>query len=366
MCSADTLSQGLDGPFTLHPDVLTPANLPDIISVASTSLLGTTQRFESTGNSRLLIAFLEEALALVDARGRSDPEPALALVDVLCCIRVPPTCPPAARLSNIYVCTSAIMDEVANTALQRAPWWVHTAAPCRLKTANVFSSDQLVRFFEAMARMTLPVLALKSPGIGLMARAQIQRFVLRPSQAMRLLHAWATLLGPTGSCTYRPTPHDVKDLFLCLRPKQLNAGELEAAVKALAAFPWPTWHSWPMMQTLTAEIIARWAPGEACACPCPACTFRHTVCLVSSALNSSFLPTALPMSLLQGWLHHRPAPSARGQAHAGCGSGHRGRHALLPGAPPPGLHRPLPERAVPGHCGACSPSAPANHLRPGR
>ena len=113
---------------------------------------------------------------------------------------------------------------MANTALQRAPWWVRTAAPGHLKTADVFSRQQLVWYFEAMARITLPVVALKSPGIGLMARAQIQRFVLRPSQAVRLLHAWATLLGPTGSCSYRPTPHDVKDLFLCLRPKQSNAG----------------------------------------------------------------------------------------------------------------------------------------------
>ena len=102
---------------------------------------------------------------------------------------------------------------------------------------------------------------LRSPAIARMLRGQLHNFVLTPAQSVRLLGAWAALLGPDGDCTYRLTPHDLAALLLSLRPQQLSPEDIQTAVAALAAFPWPTWDSWRAMQELTTEIICRCVPA---------------------------------------------------------------------------------------------------------
>ena len=108
--------------------------------------------------------------------------------------------------------------------------------------------------------MKLPAGAVRSPAIGRMLRGQLQNFVLTPAQSVRLLGAWAGLLGPDGGCTYRLTPHDLAALLLSLRPQQLSPEDIQTAVVSLAAFPWPTWDSWRAMQELTTEIVSRCVP----------------------------------------------------------------------------------------------------------
>ena len=218
-------------------------------------------------------------------------------------------------------------------------------------STEAMTAEQALKYFEALAQMQLPVGEPRTPAVASMLRAQLQCCALTPAQSVRLLAIWAALLCPDGGCTYRPTPHVLAALLPSLRPQQLSPSELETAVVARAAFPWPTWDSWRAMQQLAAEIASRWVGGPLCcwllwvACSaarmlllawqgragqpvCCCCCHCH---VADPGRRPPHLCSPLVAPCMQR-VRCLPAPAAasgRGHAHAGGGRGRGCRHATL-------------------------------------
>ena len=250
------LLQVLDGPMYCHPEWRNATDLLPILRAATTCLVSMPQYLKNEEVARVLTSFFQQALELIDAAGRADPEPALVLIEALSRIGASSTAPTAAGFSNNYFCAAAIFDVVAVEALRGG-------ASHRPGFSGILLPEKIIRYFEAMVRMRVVGGMVHSHAVGLILRAQLQHFKLSLAQSLRLLAAWAALLGPDTRCSYRPTPHDLQALLLALRPQQLGAGDLKSAIVALGAFPWPTWNTMRAMERLAAEVVARWVgvPG---------------------------------------------------------------------------------------------------------
>eukprot|EP00887_Chlorella_sp_A99_P007491 scaffold2.g7491.t1 len=280
-------------PLLLHPECLDQEGLEAGLRAAAAHLRAIRG---APPPAALLTAFLERAADLVDARRArvaprplarahpgagarpafpavdgGDPEAPLLVLEILSWLPAPPAAAAAAALARVYNRAAAQLAEAADAAACVAAAAAADAAGAAPAVAPrapaLLSPEQIVRFYEAQARTRLAVAGVKSRGLGTQLRAHLRQCRLSGGQALRLLCAWAALGSPaqpggTASRRFRPTPHDFADLRACLRPGCMAGEQLEAAVAAAAAFPWPTWHSLPLLCNLAAETVRRTAqPG---------------------------------------------------------------------------------------------------------
>ena len=222
--------------------MLTPHTLVPQLKAAANSLALAPQDFGSQGVTRPLTAYLHRAVELVEAAGRADPEPAVALVRLLSCLDPPHGAPAAAHFVDIFTRAANVVENAAYTV-------------------DTISPELVVTYYEAAASMRLPVhvyLCWDKSGIQLLLRSQLQASTVTPSQVMRLLRAWVALVQATSSGTFCWRPAQVDLACSCLRPGQLSPVELEGAIRALGALSCSSWGIFAGIKALSLAIISRW------------------------------------------------------------------------------------------------------------
>ena len=178
-------------PFSLDLEALNSDTLITELNEAAISLALGTQDFGSQSFTRTLTAYLHLAAELVEAAGRADPEPAVALVRLLSSLDVAQGTPTPTATDFVEV-------------FKRAVHVVEKAAyhDMRGNRAPAISPETLVCYYEAVVTMRLPVhsfICWERSRITLLLQCQVQASAFTASQTVRLLRAWAALGSPPAA-----------------------------------------------------------------------------------------------------------------------------------------------------------------------